>query len=809
MKKFSKFILILLSLSLVLSPLAADEPLSPENPGKAPKVSGRPSVALVLSGGGALGFAEIPIIALLEELDIPVDMILGTSIGSIFGGLYAAGYTPDEILKEVSTIDWSTLFADTNHKPYESTFEEHSTYGNAISLKMGTNLKPRLGTGISNGQNAYAVLRRLSAKYPSNTDFDDFPIPFRAIATDMMTGNTDILHSGDIAEAIRASMSIPGVFQPWKIDDKYYVDGGVKDNLAIDIAKKMDFDIIIAIELRSPFSDNISTYESNPGVALLNMLAWSQIDSTREKYELADIVIHPELKGYNLLSFTKADEIYAIGEEAAVKYRPYLMELRKKIYPSDYDRSGNRISEVPLTKPRQLYRDLEPIKVDAISVENAYPADLNMIINQFNRAKSDGIVSDREFINLIEKIYFSGNYTSVMPRIIRKDDGTHELNIVLRKTEEKLVNIFMGLGLEQTLSSESGFDLDLNMGLQARDLTSPGSVVSLRGTFISDFGASLLFRQPVTPGIFIEGKSDFKSDRYSRTGKINDGSNAWNTEVNYWKNKIVLGIRDNHGGIIRAGGFFDTAVNPLLQTAIWMNNTEFNDSAVLAKYQGKSVKQIGGSAFGATLRGKFDNFNTNAFPTKGLSVDAVLKYCVPYSLSWEMMDQFLLGSIDIKASIPVSRKFTIKAGVMAGTDFFNNLGKNPLLLPVEGFSTHNRTFFPQVISLGELGSDVVAGVFMLQFKPIDSLTILGIEPYLRLTGTVGRTARSREGLFESMTSVQMGNVSWLWSGSLDLGLRISDGFSILMRGGVCSNLRMKENDVCTGFFSLDIGAFLF
>lgn len=790
----------------------ADMPLSPDNPGKAPKFKDRPSVALVLGGGGALGFSEIPLLELLEELDIPVDMIFGTSIGSIFGGLYSAGYTPQELLKEVSEVDWTPLFADNSRKPYEATLEDHSIYGNALTVRLGTNLKPKLGTGISNGENVYALLRHFTAKYPSNIDFDDLPTPFRCIGTDMITGNTDILHQGDLAEAIRASMSIPGVFQPWQIDDKYYVDGGVKNNLAIDIAHDMGYDIIIAVELRSPFTKDYDNYESNPGVALMNMLAWSQIDSAKEKYKLADIVIHPELKGYNLLSFSKANEIYQIGLTAATEYRPQLSELRKRIYPKDYDSAGNRISISPISKPRKLYRDMPHISVNSISVENAYPADEAMIISEFNTANKDNNIELPEIEQILNAIYFTGNYTSVMPRVIKKEDGSHELNIILRKANERMINILLGIEFEQTFSSEYGFSFELNPGVQVRGLTGPGSVISLKGTLISDYGAHLFIRQPIIPDLYIEGNSNFRSDSYlySQNFTINNINFSFNngSEIDRWDNDILLCYRTNFGTVLKSGIFYDTYMSPISKLA----NQGLTDSDLnfYLKYPIGSDTHYGGSAFGITLKGSHDTLNTNSFPTKGFSIDGSLKYCFPYTLAWQEMPQMLIGTIDLKGVFPITDKLSIKAGLTAGTDFLHNLDTNPSMLVLEGYSSYDRTYFPQVISLGSYGSQKFAGLLSLQYQPVNSLTIVGLQPFFRITGTVGRTGRSWEQLFSIQPTDNYDvNTSWLWTTSLDIGLRVSDGFSILMRGGVCSNFSMPSEAKCTGFFSVDIGAFLF
>ncbi|MCR5764601.1 MAG: patatin-like phospholipase family protein, partial [Treponema sp.] len=206
--------------------------------------SERPKVALVLGGGGAKGFAEIPVIELIEQMDIPIDIVIGTSFGSIVGGMYCAGYSLPEIYETMAYTDWTPLFSDYEVSPYESVLGKHSIYNNILNLTLGLDMSLKLGKGLSNGQNVYQLFKSFTLKYPSNIDFDNLIIPFRTVTTDMLTGEAIVLKRGDVAEAVRASMSIPGVFQPFCMDENYYMDGGLRYNLPINIAKDMGYDII-------------------------------------------------------------------------------------------------------------------------------------------------------------------------------------------------------------------------------------------------------------------------------------------------------------------------------------------------------------------------------------------------------------------------------------------------------------------------------------------------------------------------------------------------------------------------------------
>ena len=178
----------------------------------------RPSVALVLAGGGARGYALIPFLELIEEIGIPVDIVAGTSVGAIIGGLYAAGHSPRELMDAFDGIDWPKVFSDTPVSPYDSILNTRSSTANLIGIEMDDNFTLRMGSGISEGQKAYQVLKDLTLKIPSQISFDTLPIKFRAIGTQLLTGNRTVFSYGELAEVIRARMRVQGLFAPAVIE---------------------------------------------------------------------------------------------------------------------------------------------------------------------------------------------------------------------------------------------------------------------------------------------------------------------------------------------------------------------------------------------------------------------------------------------------------------------------------------------------------------------------------------------------------------------------------------------------------------
>ena len=212
-------------------------------------VSVRPKVGLVLSGGGAKGAAHIGVLKYIEEAGIPIDYIAGTSMGSIVGGMYALGYSSDEILDIINTIDWDRLISNQVERQRISYTgkSENSTQLVTIPFSVGTDeeelqsrsFKNSLPTGIVSGDNLINLFNSLSVGYSDPVDFDELPIPFLCIATNVVNGKADVLDKGIFSKSIRASMAIPFLFDPVKIDDALYTDGGLVNNFPAEQCRAM------------------------------------------------------------------------------------------------------------------------------------------------------------------------------------------------------------------------------------------------------------------------------------------------------------------------------------------------------------------------------------------------------------------------------------------------------------------------------------------------------------------------------------------------------------------------------------------
>lgn len=285
-------------------------------------------VGLVLSGGGARGIAHIGVIKRLEEAGIRIDIITGTSMGSLVGGLYSIGYTSSQLTDLAKSSNWNQLFTEKPSRNfisnYERTFDNRTIASFPIS-ESGLDLP----FSIINGQNIYSFLSKYTWPVHGTKSFNDFPIPFAAVATELSTGEPKIFTSGYLPDAIRASISIPSLMRPHTINGTAYIDGGVSNNLPVEKAIEMGADYVIAVNVASPVmpTDSLKTFAE-----VLNQVVNYRINEKIEpQIEKSDLYINPEkANSYEILDFDKADELIQIGYHATDKYLDQLKSVAER-----------------------------------------------------------------------------------------------------------------------------------------------------------------------------------------------------------------------------------------------------------------------------------------------------------------------------------------------------------------------------------------------------------------------------------------------------------------------------------------------
>ena len=322
----------------------------------------RPKIGLVLSGGGARGVAHVGVLKVLNEMRIPVDYVVGTSMGSIVAGAYSTGMAPQEMERRIRAVRWDRVLSDQPPRAERSVrskqLDQRNIYGAELGLRDGKVLFP---AGAIIGQHLEFFLASLVGGAVDLESFDELPIPYRAVATDVVDGSMVILDRGNLAAAMRASMSVPGLFAPQKIGSKRLVDGGLVRNLPIDVARELGADIIIAVNLGTPLLKP-EELDTVLGVTaqMINILTEQNVQVSLKQLRGNDVLILPELGDFSAGDFVHAADTIAIGERAARKVAP---QLARYALPEE---------EYAALRSAQMRRSLgEQAQADEVRVETA------------------------------------------------------------------------------------------------------------------------------------------------------------------------------------------------------------------------------------------------------------------------------------------------------------------------------------------------------------------------------------------------------------------------------------------------------
>ena len=479
MKKASLITLLLL---LVLLPVRAEEAAT-----AAPRKE-RPKVGLVLSGGGAKGMAHIGALKVLEEAGIPVDIIVGTSIGSIMAGIYALGYTADEMDSLVRAQDWNLLMKDQIARRDVSYSYKEDSDRYILTLpfmnRRGLTEQAEAGRGkrrgvlrnmpsaLVEGQNLDQLFTKLSVGYQDNIDFNTLPIPFACVAVDLNTKDEVVFHSGDIVTAIRASMSIPGYFAPVKVGNQFLVDGGMLNNLPVDVCKEMGADYIITVDLHHFKKASEETDQTLPEMVstMLSIMNGEKYHSGRAA---SDILIEPNTSQYGVLAFDdkSVDALVDSGLVAAQRVLPQLQSLAEhlKEYPAP----------APKPKRRAINLSRDSVRIDQMEIRGTDAKDMSWLLSKTDIAPGETI-SGPDMDEAMEFFYNTKCFTKASYRVSGTDaDGyrlkinftpqrIHQAGIGFRFDTEEMASILLGVSLNKRKIFGSKLDFETELGLNTQ-----------------------------------------------------------------------------------------------------------------------------------------------------------------------------------------------------------------------------------------------------------------------------------------------------------------------------------------------------
>ena len=311
--------------ALLLTGLARPGFVLSQDPGAsiAPESQHRPVIGLALSGGGALGLAEIGVIQWMEENHVPVDRIAGTSMGSIIGSMYASGMSPEEIRRFAEKINWDQAFLPEPGYTELSYRRKQDRRDFLVAASLGLKHGLKGPNGLNSGQASGLLLDRIAFPNSKVANFDDLPIPFRCVATDMQSGEAIVLHDGYLADAVRASMAIPGVFTPVELNGRVLADGGMVQNIPVETVRDMGAEAIIAIELHYPPGDvgQLSTLVGVLSRAVDVMITQNE----RHSLALAQAKVRIDMKGFAITDYNRVDELVELGYKTAASQSAELL----------------------------------------------------------------------------------------------------------------------------------------------------------------------------------------------------------------------------------------------------------------------------------------------------------------------------------------------------------------------------------------------------------------------------------------------------------------------------------------------------
>ncbi|MFK5855004.1 MAG: patatin-like phospholipase family protein [Bacteroidota bacterium] len=591
-----------------------------------PEKKTRPKVGLVLSGGGAKGFAYIGLLRVMEEVGLQVDYVGGTSIGSIVAGLYALGYSPDEIEKQVRKQDWANLLIDKIPRKYVA-YEEKEFLENALISFPLNKRKIGLKQAMYQGQQVNLLLNRFFSPAWLTTDFNDFQTPFLCVGTNLFNGDAEVLNEGYLPMAIRASMSIPGYFSPTYYNGYYLVDGGIVDNYPANKVMDMGAQLLVGGDVQSGLADSISQLSSM--TEIINQIVFFHGEAANEEAaELIDLNIRFEVPA-GMMDFTAYEKIIAYGEKVAREHYDELKHLADSL---------NAIEFVPMknytTTPLDSFNIVEVIYRGNDKMSLIY------LDNYFERFENK-VISIDELEHVITRVYGTKFFKHVFYELEPVGDG--KANLIINIEE----------GSPGYLSASVHYDTDYGGNIRLNGVFR--NVLGHRSKLFTElllgsnprFRALYLISNGAKPGFGAEiDMYDFRFDTYNDKNEI-DHNLAF---INYKTSLFVTSIYNNLYSL-KAG----------LEYEYFKFNTTSPDSTFSEWENFNSY----GNLF---VKFRADTRDRAYFATSGFKGEFKALYVMSFSSGWteELFTNSLMMYIKYDQNLSVMPKLTIKPGFFVG-----------------------------------------------------------------------------------------------------------------------------------------------
>ncbi len=665
--------------------------------------SARPKIGLVLSGGGAKGLAHIGVLKVLEESGLKVDYITGVSMGSIVGALYSIGYSATEIENIANTLKWNELLYDEVSRNNIS-IEEKDEDGRYVGQLMMVNGKLMLPKGFVKGNKIASVLSSLTWPVHQISDFSEFPIPFKCIATDIVTIEPVILDKGYLPDALRASMAIPAYFSPVEIDGRMLVDGGVFRNFPVEEVIDMGADIVIGVNVTSGLhakDDLTSVFE------ILGQSTTYQItQAIEDQKKYCDVLIEPELSNFNMFSFGNTDSIIMAGEAMAKGYAGIFKKIADSLN-TIYSRPVRASKEARLHKGSSIY-------IDRLRIEGLEEMPENVITNNLHLDVPSEIDLE-EIEDGIEKIYGTRFFESVY----YKFDFSGDQNVLVVKVQEQPYNFFK-------------FSFNYNNYLK--------SALLLNSTFRNALGKGSRLLAEVRLS---------ENPAFRAHYQINS---LWKPAIGYTSQFVYNNFKaynvDNSGYLANISNYrhtcFETGLQSVLTNSLMIQTLlQFDHQNIASTLSGPDSLKNHMAYLNATARLLFDTYDYSVFPKSGkrfrLELSKNLGTTNPDNTIWR--GDFVRAKFLANKIFPFGNKIFLDVGLGSGI----TMGENPHPINYFHFGGESR-YEPTMLSFAGLR-------FMRATSPNfwNASSEITIEPwknkYILLKGSVAKLADTYEGLW--------------------------------------------------------------
>lgn len=642
----------------------------------------RPTVALVLSGGGAKGAAHVGVIEYLEELDIPVDMVLGTSMGGLIGGLYALGYSVEEMDSLVRNMDWRWAFSDKLSRDYISYtdfkykekyllsipfYYERDYYKMKLAdehryddirkheiLHIGAdnedghdflknNFLGSLPSGYIYGQNVSNLISSLTIGYQDSLDFQEFPVPFVCVATDMVSGKAKIWHSGKMNTAMRSTMSIPGIFAPVRTEGMVLVDGGMRDNYPTTLAREMGADIIIGVDLSQ--AQRSFGQVNNIGDIISQGIDMLGRDAFERNVNVPDVKIKPRLREYNMMSFNAEaiDTIINRGREAAMMQDSLLRLVAAK--------TSGRYTKPARPKAFDFHSD--SLSISEIDIIGVLPKEKALLMDRLN-LDAGSMISRKTLDHIVAQIYGTQCYDYVTYELLGSEEPfklvlncrkgpVHQLGVGVRADTEEIVSVMLNLGLYTHRLYGHSFDLTGKISANP------------------DIHLKWSYDMPDIPTI-----NASVSARWTDMGMLNFGTNNLSLRFFNTKQEVYLSnMKWKH---------FD--INAGIRNDVF-NVHDIKSSEIIGDYD---LEHLSNDYLSLFMDARTYTFDDGYFPTKGVS--AGVSYSWTFASFPTLVHNFHTIQADAKVVVPFGDVFSFIPSVnfrfLLGPDipvaYFNAVG---------------------------------------------------------------------------------------------------------------------------------------